>query len=94
MFMLVKRGCCQRMQVSVRGRPVKAWPVFDSLKAAQRFIEYYGFEGVTVAEIGSVQGETLAGHVRMAVEDGCEIAINPRMWTEDGRPLFGYRPLV
>jgi hypothetical protein len=88
-FMLVRLGMVQRMMCEVDGRQVKAWPVFKTLKDAKRFAKYAKTDAVP-ARIGSAYGETLEGHIALALQEGIELAVCPTGWNKDGSPTLGH----
>lgn len=84
-YMLVRKGLVQRVMLE---GDVKAWPVFHTAEDAQRFAKYARRKGASPAKIGSVQGETLVGHVALAIEDGCKKAVMVMGWKK-GEPILG-----
>ncbi len=97
-FILVNRGLVQRLQCSVNGRDAKCWPVArtheDATTLARYFVKHADAD-VTIrpALIGSVPGETLMGHISMALDEGCEYVLCPLAW-DDGKPMWGHIPLT
>ncbi len=92
--MLVRKGLVQRFYVQMDGQQVKAWPVAQTLEDAQKLMKYLNVrKGVRAAEIGSVQGETLEGHINLAMNEGCKIVCCVLGWTSDGAPEWGYMPI-
>ena len=68
-WIFVRKGFTQRLSAS----PGMMWPVAESHEKATQLLQHYGWDkqGIRVARIGSVEGETLQGHIRIAMEDGC-----------------------
>jgi hypothetical protein len=91
-YILVKSGVVQNTMVSgPAGHPVKAFMVAESIDDANKLVDYLGVrsQGVRPALIGSVDGETLEGHLALAIEDGCELIICPQGWNDDKSPIWG-----
>lgn len=97
-FFLARQGHVQRLSIDVLGDGVerKCWPVATTHEDAMRLIDFYECraEGVRPAQIGSVPGETVAGHCRMAIDEGCEFLLHCVGWTDDGKPMWKIAQLV
>jgi hypothetical protein len=90
-YMLVRQGFVQRLIVTRDGQEVLVWPVTQTLADAKRLCEQLQRPGVRPAEIGSAPGETLEGHIAMALEEGCVAACCVMGWQEDGSPEWGWK---
>lgn len=90
-YFLVRQGSVQRVMADPLGDGVmrKCWPVAHSHEDAQRLIDFFKVrdKGVRPAEFGTVPGETMEGHITIALQEGCEFIITPAGWSEDGQPL-------
>lgn len=89
-WMLVRKGHPQRMKQ--RGGLV--WPVArtqaDAVKLAAFFVaKMQADPSIRPARVGSMQGETLEGHIRLAIEEGCRSIVVVQGWNIDGSPKFG-----
>jgi hypothetical protein len=97
-FFLARQGHVQRLSIDVLGdgEKRKCWPVATTHEDAMRLIDFYGCraEGVRPAQIGSVPGETVAGHCRMAIDEGCHFLLHCVGWTGDGKPMWKIAQLV
>lgn len=91
-YMLVRKGMVQRIPVKWLGDDVLAWPVVETHSDAIRFAARTGIPGVRPALIGSVNGETLEGHIGLALEEGCRLVICIAGWNSDGSPKWKYIP--
>jgi len=92
-YMLVRRGKVQRIKVTKDGKPTLVWPVAETHADAKRLAIWCGKPGVRVAQIGSVERETLEGHLRLAISEGCVAVCCVRDWAPDGSPLWKWLPL-
>lgn len=98
-FILVNRGHVQRFMCSVNGQDAKCWPVARTHEDAARLVRYFAGKHVDPAAairpaiIGSAPGETLTGHIYMALDEGCEYVLCPMAW-DDGKPVWGHIPLT
>jgi hypothetical protein len=90
-FMIVSRGRVQRLDASKRG-PV-FWPIAETHADARRLCEWFGKPGIRPARIGSVPGETLEGHISLAIEDGCAAVGCVAGWAPDGSPTWKWLAL-
>lgn len=90
---LVREGFVQRIMGEVNGEPAKIWPIAESHADANRLARWLKNPGVVAAQIGSVEGETLEGHVKIALEDGCEVIACVSGWNADGSPQWKYIPM-
>ncbi len=92
-FFLARQGFVQRVMADPVGDGVmrKCWPVANTHDDAMRLVDFFKCraDGVRPAEFGSVQGETLEGHVEMALKEGCEFVICPVRWVDDV-PQWGH----
>ena len=74
------------------------WPVAESHADAQRLAKWMIENGgapqdVRPALIGSVEGETLEGHIALAMEDGCAMISCVCGWTDDVSPTWKHMEL-
>jgi len=83
MFIIVKEGAVQRFHRNGE----LWWPVFYTLEDAERFGKVFDCQD-SPSEIGSVEGESLESHVKLALADGCVGACNPLSWNDDGMPAL------
>lgn len=83
-FMMVKNGFVQRMEIEGE----LSWITALSLEDINRFIKHIDAwdDGIRGSLIGSVPGETLDGHIELALKEGCTKFLN--VYWEDGKPLF------
>lgn len=94
--MLVRRGLTQRHEATFNGRRVKVWPVArthaDALRLLRwlRKVKRQSLSQISVAKIGSVEGETLEGHIELAIKEGCEGICCVLGWNKDGSPKWGW----
>jgi hypothetical protein len=90
-YFLARKGYIQRFMADPLGDGVmrKCWPVAKTHEDAQRLIDFLKVreDGTRPAEFGTVPGETIEGHIEVAVEEGCEFIVMPNGWTEDGQPI-------
>src|SRR4051812_35694777 len=86
-YMFVRNGLVQRLTTQ-RG---KRWPVAQTHTDAMRLAKWFKPAGVRPALVGSVPSETLAGHITMALHEGCIGACCVMGWLEDGSPTWGYQ---
>jgi hypothetical protein len=90
-YFLARKGYVQRMMADPLGDGVlrKCWPVAKTHEDAQRLIDFLKVRdtGVRPAEFGTVPGETLEGHIQLALQEGCEFIVSPAGWGEDGQPI-------
>ncbi len=95
LYILVKRGFVQRVIVSFNGKPCKAWPLASSFDDAKRLTKWFGIwkDGVRPTKIGSISGETVEGHIVLALHEGCKVMIKVVGWNQDGSPEWGHIPL-
>lgn len=91
-YMLVRKGLVQRMYVEFRGERVKAWPVVESVRDGKRLAKFMNRKDVRPARIGSVEGEDLAGHIEMAINEDCRLTCCVSGWNEDGSPEWKFIP--
>ncbi len=87
-FMLVRKGLVQRREVKILGREMLMWPVAETHADMKRLAEHWGCTDARPARIGSLQGETLEGHIALALEDGCEAICCVNGWNADGSPRW------
>jgi hypothetical protein len=98
-YRLVRGGHVQRLRGRRpdTGEPAIAWPVAETHADATRLIEWvarhYGLSDaergeLEVSRIGSVEGETIQGHIASAVKEGCIGACCVRDWQPDGSPVW------
>ncbi|MCA9070870.1 MAG: hypothetical protein KDA84_18200, partial [Planctomycetaceae bacterium] len=85
-YMLVRQGRVQRIEAMGDGKPMLAWPVAKTHGDAKRLCNHLGIPGISPAKIGSLDGETLEGHVAMAMEERCSAACCICGWKDDGEP--------
>ena len=92
-WMLVRKGLVQRIMLE-GGR--RASPIAESWEDAQLLARYLGLgkRGPAPAKIGSGDGETLEGHIALAIQDGCEVIICVDGWLADGSPTWKSLPLT
>jgi hypothetical protein len=90
-FMLVRKGRVQRYSVGAAGPSI--WPIAETFGDAKRLCEWFGGPSVRAARIGSVSGESLEGHLKLAIEDGCVAVYCVAGWHEDGSPQWKYIPI-
>ncbi len=89
-YMLVRRGKVQRAQhIHVGDKIGRVWPVARTAEDALRLIRHWKLKDTMPAMIGSLEGETLEGHIRLALEDRCLAAVCVMGWNDDGSPIFG-----
>lgn len=87
-YMLVRRGHVQRYEIEAGGREIKAWPIFTDRSLARRIADSMANRvgrTLTIARIGSIDGETVAGHARLAMAEDCTHVIWIHGWG-DGEP--------
>jgi hypothetical protein len=89
-YMLVRKGFVQRLMFEKDGIPAKAWPIADNLQDAKRLCKLFNNPKIRPALIGSVEGETVAGHIRLAIEEGCFAVGRVKGWAEDGEPIWDW----
>jgi len=98
-WMLVRRGVVQRYAgarfpcrtvngITIIEQDTTCWPVAKSHDDALRLAKWTGREGVRPAKIGSVPGETLEGHVRLALQEGISLMVIVSGWTKAGAPIW------
>jgi hypothetical protein len=91
-FFFARQGFVQRLEADIRGDGVtrKCWPIAHTHEDANRLVDFFGWrdKGIRPAEIGTVDGETISGHFRLAFEEGCEFVIACADWTEEGKPVW------
>lgn len=94
-YMLVRAGRVQRQDVTFEGVPTKVWPVAESYDDAKRLAEFLKVwsEGVRPAMVGSIENETLQGHIGMAMDEGCEFIACVAGWSEAGEPIWKTLPI-
>lgn len=92
-FFLARQGYVQRVMADPIGDGVmrKCWPVANTHDDAMQLVDFFKMrdKGVRPAEFGSVQGETLDGHIQLALNEGCEFVICPVGWV-NGSPQWGH----
>jgi hypothetical protein len=90
-FMLVRQGLVQRCTQTIDGQQKKLWPLVQSIDDGKRLAAFLkAGPDVRVAEIGSVEGETLDGHIELAMNEGCYAAVCVLGWNADGSPKQGW----
>jgi hypothetical protein len=91
-FMIVRQGHVQRYDTEWRGERVRVWPIaenhVDAMRLCKLLEKIHGKRGLRPALIGSMEGETLEGHIRGAIEDGCIGMFCVDGWNADGHPTF------
>lgn len=92
-WMLVRQGKVQRMMATKGGKPIKVWPIFETQADAMRMtMKMKNIDGGAVrpAMIGSIDGETLDGHIKMAIKEGCAAACCPQSFDDNDDPVWGW----
>ena len=83
-FIIVTKGRVQRYS----GIGGTIWPMAETHEDAARLCKWFGRPGIRPARIGSVPGETLEGHIHLAIMDGCVAAGCVAGWHSDGSPRW------
>ena len=95
-YMLVRKGLVQRHTATTPNGRSLIWPVAESHEDAAKLALFFSKgrdTGVRAARIGEVQGETLEGHLAMAMEEGCVAVACVAGWEPDGRPKGKWLPI-
>lgn len=93
-FMLVNKGMVQRyIGTDTEGRPAKVWPIAETHADATRLAKWLKAPHVRPALIGSVKGETLEGHIALALNEECVAVYCVAGWNEDGSPKWKWLPM-
>lgn len=99
-YMLVRKGMVQRLLGKNHdGQPAKVWPIAESHTDAWLLAKWFKAQSkstgdVRPAAIGSVNGETLEGHIKMAMDEGCVACYCVSGWNTDGSPIWKWNSLV
>lgn len=91
MWMLVREGIVQYLETDIDGKREKVWPVARTHEDAVKLAAHFGKKGIVPAQIGSVQEETLKGHITLAIQQGCVGALVVQGWNDDGSPQYGFQ---
>jgi len=92
LYMLVRRGNVQFMPVEICGGSALAWPVARSHRDALKLSKKFGVQDVRPALIGSIKGETIEGHLFLALDQGCAGMAIVNGWDRNDSPIWGYIP--
>lgn len=85
-FCLVTNGI---VQYWAKANGDKYFPVAKTRADAARLARWWKSDA-SPAQIGSVSGETLEGHITAAVDAGCVAFCCPQRWNSDGSPVWGF----
>ena len=90
--MLVREGVVQRMKLD-RGKGIEVvWPIAQTLQDAVRLAGHLGGDdAVAAARIGSVAGESIEKHVKLAIAEGCIGVCCVSGWKAGGEPRWKWR---
>ena len=95
-WIMVRKGSVQRLPITHHGRPALAWPVADDDVKARRLARWLSDRNgktIRAARIGSVQGETFAGHCALAVQERCVALCCVADFAADGSPVWRSIPI-
>lgn len=94
-WILIKKGKTQRLAgVELNGEQTRTLQIASSREDAKKLAAWHGDPDITTALIGSIEGETLEGHIKIAMEDGCEVLAHVIGWNPDGSPEYRCARLV
>jgi hypothetical protein len=91
-YMFVRRGLVQRMPVIINGESALVWPVARTHQDALKLSRNFNVPGLRPALIGSIKGETLEGHLNLALYEGCVGMAVVDGWDRNDSPIWGYLP--
>lgn len=99
-YMLVRQGKVQRMPASTADDAnAQVWPIARTHADALRLAKWFHKTNpsahnskVRPALIGSIKGETLEGHITLALKEGCIGTACVAGWLRDGSPEWGWLP--